>query len=275
MRMLIKKLILILFLCSVSYAANDFSADANCCAFWGFEDGALTTDSIGTNTLSTGNSPVADTVNYKEGAASVDLEKDDTDYLYITDGDLDAGYPHKSGDTNKKISICFWIKFETIPASYASNIYYKGIGLNKNSFRIRALYSGGNVTFNLSIGIRAGLTCESVDHGTAISADVWYHVGMTHQDSDKYYKMRIWDDNASALLGGAEVTGNFTNSMNIENGDLYLSSTTSNYEFDGLIDEMVVFNDILSSAEIDQIRAGTYGATPPTGAGQVIIVEED
>jgi hypothetical protein len=30
------------------------------------------------------------------------------------------------------------------------------------------------------------------------------------------------------------------------------------YSFDGLLDEVVVFNDVVTTEEIDQIRLGTY-----------------
>ena len=46
---------------------SDFSADANCVALWRFEDGALTTDSKGTNTLTNVNTVIAKTTDFKEG----------------------------------------------------------------------------------------------------------------------------------------------------------------------------------------------------------------
>ena len=57
--------------------ANDFSSDANCVALWRFEDGALGTDSIGTNDIGLRGytyQPVADTNVYKEGASSAHLQ---------------------------------------------------------------------------------------------------------------------------------------------------------------------------------------------------------
>ena len=53
--------------------ANDFTNDANCKALWNFDDGALTTDSKGTNTL-TNSGVTADTVDFKEGNASGDFK---------------------------------------------------------------------------------------------------------------------------------------------------------------------------------------------------------
>ena len=61
--------------------ANDFSSDTDCKALWNFENGALTTDSKGGNTLSIGgNTPSADTVNYKQGAASCDFDSSNDEY---------------------------------------------------------------------------------------------------------------------------------------------------------------------------------------------------
>lgn len=73
-------------------AANDFSGDESCMALWRFENGALTTDSSGnSNTLTSRYNPVADTSNYMEGAASVDLEYGDHDNYDITFDSGDSG----------------------------------------------------------------------------------------------------------------------------------------------------------------------------------------
>ena len=46
---------------------------------------------------------------------------------------------------------------------------------------------------------------------------------------------------------------------------------SNSFEFRvGWIDEIVVFNDILSAAEIDEIRAGTYGVS----GGQLIMISK-
>ena len=51
-----------------------------------------------------------------------------------------------------------------------------------------------------------------------------------------------------------------TNNINVEDADLYIGSLEGGNIFDGLMDEMVVFDDILSTSEIDDIRQGNYGA---------------
>jgi len=64
-----KRLLLVLILCAPAWSVNDFASDPNCKVVYRFEDGALTTDSQGSTTLTNANSVVADTVNFAEGAA--------------------------------------------------------------------------------------------------------------------------------------------------------------------------------------------------------------
>ena len=250
--------------------ANDFSGDANCKALWRFENGALTTDSKGGNTLTAVNTPVADLADFKEGLASVDLELTDQDYFYIDDTNLDAGFPLKNGDANKKISVCFWIKYESLHATQW-DVPYGKMAQNKRSFAIARSATADDFVF--ALGYNAGASWEFEYHGTTIVTGRWYHVGFTYQDSDKSYKMRIWDDTAGALLGGAEVTGNTANNINVEDARVQIGAglfAAAQEWVDGLIDEVVVFDDILTSDEIDSIRSGTFGPiTTLTLAGTI------
>lgn len=270
---MLKKLLLIsiiVLICSPCFGANDFSGDANCKALWRLENGALTTDSKGTNTLTPAGTPTADAVTYKEGAASCDL--DNLDSLYILDGNLDAGYPFKNGDSTKKFSYCAWFYMDSVPAvSKTGTIYFK-FAAGKNVVQISTYRPIGDTLFYVWIGYNGGVTWEAKNHATAMVASRWYHVGYTYQDSDKSFRLRIWDDTAGALLGGAELTGNYTNNINIEDSPVgAVGNATSTFGLVGKIDEVVIFNDILTADEIDQIRSGTYGAAAPSGS-QVIII---
>jgi hypothetical protein len=256
-------LLLILLLALPCGAANNFASDGNCKALFRLESGALTTDSKGTNTL-TDSGGSADAVNYKEGSASY-LTSSVNDQLYCADADLDAGFPLKNGDSNKKISVCVWVRCAGFPASDPRHIVHKG-GNGTRSFLIGidCAASPDNQP-TLWIGYDSGNSYEEINFGTSMVANQWYHFGVTYQDSDKSYKIRIWDDTAGALLGGAEVTGTTTNNINVENAMWAIGSDTYfNDSMGGQRDEVVVFDDILSSAEIDQIRAGTYGAAATT-----------
>ena len=99
--------------------ANDFSGDGTYKLLYNLESGALTTDSIGSNTLTDEGGVTANTTDYKQGSASGDFESTSAQCLYCTDGDLDSGVPLKSGESNDALMVALWTQFESIPADIA------------------------------------------------------------------------------------------------------------------------------------------------------------
>ena len=253
--------------------ANDFSGDSNCVALWRFESGALTTDSCtwnsARNTLTDLHTVTENTTAYAEGACSADFERSNEEAFYIDDANLCTGYPLKNGDTNKKISVCQWFRIEGLYAtSTQSNyLYYKG-AVNKASWGLRIYNNAGSYELQMRIGYNSGDSSEYiVVNARSWNTDVWYHIGATFQDSDKAWLVRLFETG----VGATTYSGTSTNNVNVEDGQVVIGSSTnsSGYTFwDGEIDEIVVFNDILTEAEIDKIRAGTYGAT--TGILQMV-----
>ncbi len=239
-----------------------FATDPDCVALWSFDSTVYPVepcwlDAIGNNDLeySGGGSPQIVTVGMREGTGCWDLNAAWSVSSLITDTLLDAGYPLKAGDTNKKISICCWIKPDSIPGTGYMVIYEKASS-SKDTFYV-ILNSTGYMY--MGIGISSGTSVEwKADTSTPIQAGQWYHVGVTYQDSDKSYRIRVWDQTARTVK---ETTGTTTNNVNVEDAGIRIGAHYNNMMcYDGLIDEMVVFKDILTPAEIDAIRAGTYGS---------------
>ena len=234
--------------------ANNFSNDADCVAVWNLESGALGVDSKGANTL-TNNGVTADIATFKQGAASGDFELSEADRLSITDAALDAGFPLKSGDSNKKISACGWFRPESLPASTTYLLAKYSTTDNKRSV---AFTVAAAAQFRLAIGHTGGTAFESItmDTLTMVTGN-WYHWAFTYDDATRAYRIRCRQDGQAAI----ELTGNFTNQISVTDAPFTLGAYGSGVSFsDGLIDEVVVFKDILTSDEIDQIYAGTYGA---------------
>ena len=126
--------ILILLISSTAFGANDFSGDSDCIALWAMDDGVLTVDDIGSNTI-TNNGAGSETVDYKEGDGCAEIVPND--YFTIVDADLDAGYPLKSDDTTKLFSFTAWVKFTSLPAAGTSEaIYSKYNTSSKRSFMV-------------------------------------------------------------------------------------------------------------------------------------------
>lgn len=235
--------------------ANTFTGDSSCIALYNFESGALTTDSIGTNTLT--NSNVAESAgDYKEGSCCADFEKSSSAKMSISNSSLSAGFPFKSTDTNKQGSFCFWFKMESTPSGVNGGLITKwGNGYNVSSFAIGVSTSG-----IFYVAVSNGTTLDNTNfsgYGT-IATGVWYHVGVTLDAASKTCTLRIWNDTdstVSTLTHTYSITPYAsTATVNIGSEDYW------NYYWDGLIDEVVIFNRILSIAEIDSIRTGGYPA---------------
>ncbi len=203
---------------------------------------------------------VSNQVDYKEGAASADFEAGSTQYMSITDANLDAGFPLKNGDANKKISVCGWFQMES--SNIMQGLFSKyDWGSNERSLMIRISPAGPY--FELLIGYNGGTSGETVYSGGTLSNERWYHFGVTFQDSDKSWKVVVWDDTGESKI--IDTSGTATNNINIEAaivaiGMAYFNDGTPLNGFDGEIDEVVVFKDILTTGEIDEIRQGVYGA---------------
>lgn len=258
-------ILLVLFFSSLAWSANDFTGDSDCYALWRLESGALTTDTIGSNTWT--NSGVAeDTSNYREGACAGDVET--ADQMTIADGSLDAGFPLKNGDTNKKISVCLWIRPDAVPGSYGEfSIWAKGRSSDSTrEFDVTISRVDGGVTrVGMRIGYNYGAASEyKLSTSPTVATGQWYHMGVTFDDSTKAWCIRTYDYSAATAY---TASGTTTNNVNVEAGTVYLNPYTN---VDGRVDEIVVFDDILSTAEIDSIRSGTYGASSGGSSRRII-----
>ena len=238
--------------------ANDFSTDGNCKALWNLESGALITDSKGTNTLV--NVGVdEDLIDFKQGSCSGAFVRANTDRMYITDANLDPGFPLKSGESNKTFSFTFWVKLDQI------NIYHYLVQKTAASPN-RCFIVDVNNTNHVRLAIsRWGFNYTLYVHASTVQAGRWYHIGITYYNVPaREYRIRIWDDTAGSILG-VDGTG-LPIDINISATPFTLSDSANS--LDGNLDEVVVFDDVLSVAEIDQIRSGTYGAAPPPAVGK-------
>lgn len=236
---------------------NDFSGDADVVALWRFEPGGFMTDTIGSNTLT--NSGVDQiTVDPLECLASGDFISANSDYAYITDANLDSGFPLKSGESNKVISVCALIKPDQV--GIAETIWSKDSSISGGR-SIKGYIGGGAV--RLLIGYNSGNSTEIKIHASTIVAGNEYHITWTYDGSGGAggaYRISVYDKTNTTLLG-TDKTGNFTNAIYIGTTDFEIGSATSGtLNFDGPIDEVVVAKDIFTTGEIAQIVARTYGS---------------
>ena len=184
--------------------ANDFSTDPRVKALYQFENNL--NDGKGGNHL-TGSGSVAYTAtDKKEGSYAADMEQAESDYAYRTDADLDAGFPLKSGDATKKISVCFWLK----PESY---INYSGLLTkwnwtgNRRSLEIQRNYS----TLKINCGHTDGIQYQNFNTGISLYNGEWYHVAICIDGKTaKSIYVRVFRAGTSVIN---EYRGNLTNEL--------------------------------------------------------------
>jgi hypothetical protein len=268
-------IILILLVTSPTWAANVFTGDADVMALWRVESGALTTDTISTNTLTNINTVTA-SATHKEGSYGADFVAASTQYLQCANADLAAGFPWKSTGTGTG-SVAFWVRFDVLPGvgTYVGLFSKYQLAAGGRSFNV-SVVGGASQYVVLSTGYNSGGTGEDVaTHGTDLATGVWYHVAVTYNASTRGGTIRIWDDTAGAILG-SDASGTGANAIYLSTCELALgaySGAAAGRFHDGLMDEIVVFDRVLNTTEIDQIRAGTFGATPAADRRRIIIAQ--
>jgi len=231
---------------------NDFSTDPRCKAVWRFENNL--NDSQGGNHLTGVGSITFPSDDKREGDYSANFEIDNGDYAYRSDADLDEGFPLKAGDTNKKITVCLWLKPESY--RYPAYVFAKYDTNNRRSFAIQR-YGG---TIRILTGYNNGQNYELFET-TFTNNGEWVHVGVSLDGIGKKLLVRIYRLNKATAYS---YSFDLENEINVKDADLTIGARhDGNYQYDGLLDEVVVFNDTLSFLEIDAIRAGNYSGPLP------------
>jgi hypothetical protein len=241
---------------------NNFASDPDCVAVWRFESGKLTLDGVGTNNL-VNQSVTADTVNYKEGSAAARFHAatgyDDRNYLSIADANLASPFPGKNATANKRFSICFWVKLDSIPNSVNEwpLVTKANWGAGTTCYAVTCV-GGGKIA--LYVGTTGGTIGGRMDSSMPLVPGQWYHVAVTFDNASHTGTITVWDDAAGALLGPVATVNSFP-AMEV-NADAFLIGGLEGMWYKslpGVLDEVVVFKDILTATDLANIRAGMYG----------------
>jgi len=231
---------------------NDFSGDPNCVAVWRFENNA--NDTIGGNHLTSSGTVVYTTADVSEGDYAVDLERDDSAYLTITDTNLDAGFPGKKGEAETDFSLFGFFKIESYRVGGDAGLCCKHRGTTADRTFGTVVMSAG--TCQLKIGYNGGCAASTLALTAELSLATWYWVCATYQASNNRMSMYIWNVATSALID--QGTDTAAGDMSPSSADFTIGKFGGSSYFDGLMDEWGVMKDMLTTAEMSEIRKGEY-----------------
>jgi hypothetical protein len=238
---------------------TDFSQDVNCVACYLFQEGTGTTvddtsSNSNTGTFKGAGEPAWDTTDVPfavSGSApnSVDFDGSD-DFI-----DLGAA---AALDLTSHVSIVSWVNSHSLTTQH--------IVFNNGTFDTRGYYftlfkTSGNAGDGLSFVCYTGSNNQISSKYTLFNTDTWYHIAAT----------AIADNTpANLYVNGVELTSldvanNFTGATANTTTNAKIGSYSNNtINFDGGITETAVFNDPLTSTEINEIM--DYGLKPAGGA---------
>ena len=237
--------------------AYDPSTDANCQAWYRFENGALTTDSSGKGNTLTDAGLVQETTLVKEGAGSVYCN-DASSYGTRTNANLSANYPLRSTDTAKLSTVCGWF-YQTIysDSGVGQIIYAKGGATSGGrSYWIRCQWGGGTTNyFVLSTGYNNGNSgTTTVLPGHNVALNTWYHFGVAVNGITGAYYLQLYNDSSKITYSTSDTLANVPIFVNA--AAMYIGRDSGSYytNFRGYQDDLIVYNTIKTANEIDTIR---------------------
>lgn len=223
---------------------------ANMVSWWTLDETSGTrADAHSTNDL-TDNNTVLSAVGKWDNAA--DFELTNSEYLSITDAS-------QTGlDITGDISFSLFVNFESLPTSgsFATFINKGKEGLNSTLGYVFLLQNDAGV-YKLRVQLGTGTTNEEYRVDWTPSLGTWYHIVYSYNNTSKISNFYI-----NGAQRGSPITGTLSginnNTENFQLGADINSSSVAYLFFDGLQDEVSIYNAALDYGNVlDLYNAGT------------------
>ena len=213
------------------------TAQAGLIGHWKMNDNADTTtvaDNSGYNNdgIAQYNTSVLHQTGIIDGALDFDGTTDYVDCGNSTDFDI-----------TDAITISAWVKFDSLGIS--QGIVDKGTGSNDGVMRLWIFKGNNNVYFDAPQDI---IRINGSPAG-GFSIDTWYHIAATY-DKD------AGANNLNLYINGTNVaTSTDTDAMGTNSANLIIGARKEGLDsfFDGLIDQVRIFNKALSESEVEDL----------------------
>jgi hypothetical protein len=241
-------------------AANEITAastpvyknDANLKGLWLLNNDA--TDYTGNNDLTNNNTVTFDAGDKMEGTHSADFESGSSQSLSIADGS-------QTGlDVTGDLSICLWVKPESTPGTDRTFVSKYVLTGDQRQYVFQVL-STGEIDCVLSPDGTSGITRAT--GASTLGTGTWKHIAVVYNGTDiRLYINGVLDSNG-ASNPKAYTGGIFNGSGTFRIGAF--GNTPSEF-YDGLMDEVAIFDRELTAAEVNGIYNDGILDPPATGA---------
>jgi len=240
-------------------AGNDYTADANCMGAFFMNVAGDELDRSGeggTLTQTSGTIPTSATVPATYSGTSRVWVAGDSEYL--AGGAADS--TNITG-ADQDFSIVAWVNVGTCTAASIYSIVSK---FDRGSDPIAQQYAiqidGTDTdTFEIDVRIDGNVSTSTT---TDLAAGTWYHIAVVYDDSDTGQEVKIYinaSENATDSYSGGMTDAT---TANFAIGSEYNAGSATR-PYDGLIDEVAIFDRVLSPAEVTEIY--TYGIDGSNG----------
>ena len=244
-------------------ASTSIPLPASLIAAWDFESGNLEKDSVGSADWTNRTAPndvYVDPTKYKVGSASGLFSFARLTGMKLLDSALPVGFPLKNGTGVRKFTFCLWFYILSIDTSFDGN----NIMLAKQN----ATYTNGPMIGIEKTGHLKYYTSNYL--GTFLFSSMatgkWYHLAISHDCTTGGPVYPVYARLYDSILGTTQEYDNpaFTSSFSLNSKPLTIGQRSyfdadweGDYAFDGNIDAVRIFNDILTSSEMDDVRNAT------------------
>ena len=236
---------------------NYWSSDPACYAAWEMDTGAQGIDSSGKgNTLSCGSQfePCSlfmagnrGTRGYNYGVSHGGAER--------TNANLTAGFPLKSTDTVKKITVCVWVVPRSGHFAWGGMIICKGMVSHDGHFPFGIEILSATKKVKIYWNDRRYSVFPNLK-------DSWaYHIAVMADGINRTLRVDILEH----ITGNRYIYDfNPPEDLGVNSEILYIGSGNLTNIYNGFIDQLAIFGRLLSDSEIDDMRDGRFAWSPYT-----------
>jgi hypothetical protein len=236
----------------------DYVVDAGCqLALYMNNNGGNETDrsvNAYTMTQTSGVIPTVSNVPNTYAGVSRDFEAGDSEYLSC----ISANCPNLNiNGADAKLSLVAWINNESIANAAGQNVISKYVTVGNQRQYVLEIVGTNTNTFKVYCEVSSNGAAGTIVYSatTNYASGTWYHIGCVANDTD----VRVYVNGVLDSTPGAHTAGIFNATSPVNIGAYSVSVNL----YDGLIDEVGIFNRELTSTEILDIY--TYGISGNRG----------